>query len=596
MLTVKLFKSKIRTTINFCFGIIILLTFFLQNALSAPSNNINVLLEAADKTRSSNPVEYSVLLDKLKPLQKMMSLQQSDYFDYLTAYQLIYKGKAKQATTKLLSLLSSKAHVSIKFRARLTLVNIFGIEQNWSEGLLHLSKALKELSNTAIKKETKEEGLAIAAIFYNQIGQYDLSLNYANKLTLSSANTRSLCIAAMSSVESRLHLNKLEDETTDIEDAITLCKNEPIAANFIRSNRAKFDIAKNHHFKVIKSLSPQIEQVESTRYPRLIVEIYAALAQAYLMQDNLKKATEFSLKTIKTGESIKTTQAVVLAYKLLYQITLQQKEYRQALNYHEQHAKLDKANLDEIQAKHLAFQLAQHKSFEQKSKIRLLKEKNALLISKQALAKAKVANVQMFIAILTVTIALLMLWGGRLWKSHKRVKELAEYDALTGIYNRGHFTQVTKIALKYCKSAQQDLSVIMFDLDHFKLVNDNFGHACGDWALKETIKACQNIGRKNDIFARLGGEEFCLVLPSCNINAAMLRAEACRAAIEAIITEESGCDFSITASFGVTDVKRSGFDLDKLLADSDGAAYASKHAGRNRVTIFQVPGAETDKA
>jgi diguanylate cyclase (GGDEF)-like protein len=135
----------------------------------------------------------------------------------------------------------------------------------------------------------------------------------------------------------------------------------------------------------------------------------------------------------------------------------------------------------------------------------------------------------------------------------------------------------------------------MFDLDHFKKVNDIFGHACGDWALKETIKACKGIGRQNDIFARLGGEEFCLVLPSCNIDAAMLRAEACRAAIEAIITEESGHDFSITASFGVTDVKRSGFTLDKLLADADMAAYTSKNAGRNRITLFEIPQTEKPK-
>ena len=129
----------------------------------------------------------------------------------------------------------------------------------------------------------------------------------------------------------------------------------------------------------------------------------------------------------------------------------------------------------------------------------------------------------------------------------------------------------------------------MFDLDHFKKINDSFGHGCGDWALKETIKVCKSIGRQNDIFARLGGEEFCLVLPSCNIDAAMLRAEDCRAAIEAIITEESTHDFTITASFGVTDVKRSGFNLDKLLADADMAAYESKNAGRNRVTVHQVP-------
>ncbi|WP_197411168.1 GGDEF domain-containing protein [Colwellia sp. TT2012] len=98
---------------------------------------------------------------------------------------------------------------------------------------------------------------------------------------------------------------------------------------------------------------------------------------------------------------------------------------------------------------------------------------------------------------------------------------------------------------------------------------------------------CKTNGRKNDIFSRLGGEEFCILLPSCDIDAAVLRAEACRVAIENTITEESGNNFSITASLGVTDVKRSGFDLEKLLADADFATYDSKHSGRNRVTVYE---------
>ena len=194
----------------------------------------------------------------------------------------------------------------------------------------------------------------------------------------------------------------------------------------------------------------------------------------------------------------------------------------------------------------------------------------------------------MFITILTIAIALFLLWAGRLWKSHKRIKQLAEYDTLTGIFSRGHFTQVTTSALSYCRSSQQPLSLIMFDLDFFKKVNDSYGHACGDWVLKEVVRVCQAIGRTNDIFARVGGEEFCLVLPSCQLNAAINRAEACRAAIESINTSATGHNFSVTASFGVTDAKHSGYNINKVLADADLAMYQSKHNGRNKVTEFQV--------
>lgn len=564
-----------------------LLFLFIQNVNAASNkHDIDKLLEDANTTRSSNPTKYSVLLKQLSSQQQNMSSQQAYYFDYLTAYQFIYNGKVKIATLKLEKLLTSEAEVLIKLRARLTLVNVFAIEQNWAKGLSLLSVVLKQLPKIN-NNDTKINAIAVAAIFYNQIGQYNLGLNYAQELINRSSKERTLCMALTMTIESKYHLNLLKNDTSKALKVIDYCKHEPIAANFIRSYKARYDLANDNVENVITSLTPYLKEVEATKYPRLIVEVYIALAQAYLMQENLTKANSFALKTTKIGEGIKTTQAVVLAYKLLYQVALKQKQYRQALTYHEQYAKLDKANLDETKAKHLAFQLAEHQSFEQKSKIKLLNKKNSLLTMEQALAKAKVANIQLIIVILTVTLVLLIVWSGRFLKTHKRIKELATYDALTGVYNRGHFTQLAKSAIKHCKKAEQDLSIIMFDLDHFKLVNDNYGHACGDWALKETIKVCQSIGRKNDIFARLGGEEFCLLLPSCDIKAATLRAEACRVAIEEIMTEASGFNFSLSASFGVTDVKTSSFELDKLLADADSAAYESKHAGRNRVTVFK---------
>ena len=126
----------------------------------------------------------------------------------------------------------------------------------------------------------------------------------------------------------------------------------------------------------------------------------------------------------------------------------------------------------------------------------------------------------------------------------------------------------------------------MFDLDHFKTINDKFGHPCGDWALKRTVDVCKAVGRKNDVFARIGGEEFVILLPSCTAAEASARAELYRACIESIQTEESGFDFTITASFGVTDSDASGYDLDGLLKDVDKAAYDSKNNGRNKVTTF----------
>jgi len=581
-----LLKSNVKR-----FHLILFLFFvsFIQHASEELDDaDIYKSLENIDEIRTSDPKRFSILLSEISNKQDLMSKAERYFFDYLNAYKLIYIGKPQEALPLLhIILLADDSDPLIKFRSRLTIINLHGIEQNWTKGLFHLSIILKELPEIS-NHRTKVNALAVAAMFYNQIGQYSLGLKYAQSLTEIASTSKNICWAKTIEIESKLNLKQLNNIDSNIENSIMSCKDEMIPRNFIRSYHAKLNLENNKPIEVINILSPYLKEVTATRYPRLIVEVYTLLAEAYWLQDNLEQAKEFALKSTEIGKDINTTQAVVAAYKLLYKIAKKQSNHQEtALQYHEIYAELDKAYIDETKAKYLAYQLAVHKELEQKNKIKFLNKKNELLIVEQALIKANADNTRFILLILVIVISILLVWGSRLLQAHKRIKQLAEYDSLTGIYNRGHFTQIANSALEYCKSANQELSIIMFDLDYFKKVNDDYGHACGDWALKNVIYACKAIGRQNDIFARLGGEEFCILLTSCDKHSASQRAETYRQAIANITTKESGFDFNITASFGVTDTKTSGYDLDDILADADSAAYASKYDGRNQVTIFQ---------
>ena len=557
--------------------------------------DVSKKLSLADKYKHSKPTEFKQLIFELVQQKKLTTTQQH-YLNLLHSYHLTFIGEYDLAENILKKMLSSEASSLIKFRANYALINISMPAQNWLDGLQYVTKNINALP-TINNSEHYQNGLLITIIFYNQMGQYSLAQSYIDKLAEQKLSVKNECWLNQLTLEAKFNLKKLKSDDSIIDKTIQQCIDADFltSANFTRIYKAKLHSQENEPERAITSLLKYMPEARGTKYPMLIADMSNVLANAYWQLGDINKAQTYATEALTVNKNTSNLLQGVDTYFLLYQIAKKQQNLALALNYFEKYAYIEKSHLEGEKAKHLAFQLAQHQSFEQKSQINLLNEKNARLISKQALAKAKVENVQLFIAILTVTIALLVLWGGRLWKSHKRIKELAEYDALTGIYNRRHFTHVANSALKYCQSTQQDLSVIIFDLDHFKKVNDSFGHACGDWALKATTSACESIGRKNDIFARLGGEEFCIVLPSCNIDTAMLRAEDCRVAIEAIITEASGCDFTITASFGVTDMKRSGFDLEKLLADADFSAYASKHSGRNRVTIFQPKTPEETK-
>ncbi len=551
------------------------------------ADELSEQLKEAESIKSTQPVIFANLLKKISNKKAKLTYQQKSLFNYLRAYQLAFMGKANEALPILEEILSSDANETIKFRSRITMINFYAYDQNWTEGLSHLTILLNMLPKIN-EQALKQNGLALAAMFYNQLGQFSLGLKYAGTLEDIAILPRQICMAKMFKAEALFNTSQKLTPLM-LESAMTACKNEPIAENLIRSYIAETQIINNNITDGKQSLLNNLTIIESTKYARLIARTYSLIAKAFFLEGNIEKSKSYALKAIAIAKNIPTTKEVIESHKIIYDLSKLISDYKLALEYHRKYAQLKETYTNKETAKHLAFQLAEHNAFEQESQIKLLNEQNNALAAEQALANTQANNRKLIILLLALIILVFAFFGARLWRAHKRVRQLAEYDPLTGIFNRGHFTQVTNSALKYCKNAEQDLSLIMFDLDHFKKVNDTFGHACGDWALKETIKVCKDIGRQNDIFARLGGEEFCLVLPSCNIDAAMLRAEACRAAIEAIITEESKHDFTITASFGVTDVKRSGFNLDKLLADADMAAYDSKHSGRNRVTIHQVP-------
>lgn len=553
-------------------------------------------LNLADENKRKDPSLFNELINQLHQKQHLLSNKQQHFLSLLYGYSYAYKGQHDKAESHLESLLSSDISPLLKFRTNSLLIYVMAAKKNWGKGLEYVAYNIDSLS-LMDKNQHYQSALIAIVIFYNQIKQYDLALSYLDKLALEKLTPTNQCFLQQLTLEAKVHLKQLQPTDAVIGDGLAACQqaNFTIAEHIIRTYKAKL-LLPDSPKKSIQALLPHLDDAQKTQYPMLLAEIYNALGQAFLKVNDISSAAIYANKALSENKNNSNLLQGVDTYFLLYQIAKKQQDSILALSYYEQYSEIEKANLEGEKAKYLAFQLAQHKAVEQTSKIELLNKKNLLLQAEKALSAAEVANTRLAIAILMVSLLLLGLWGLRLYKTNKQIKALAEYDALTGIFNRGHFTQVAHDTINFCQSTNQDLSIIIFDLDHFKSVNDNFGHATGDWALQETVKACQDLGRKNDIFARLGGEEFCILLPSCQIRSAALVAEYCRSAIEDIVTDASGHRFSITASFGVTDAQTSGFDLANLLADADEAAYKSKHGGRNRVTVFESKVAAPQKS
>lgn len=180
--------------------------------------------------------------------------------------------------------------------------------------------------------------------------------------------------------------------------------------------------------------------------------------------------------------------------------------------------------------------------------------------------------------------------GRRLVESDDKIKEyaakmelLAQADVLTGIYNRRYLMEQGNNLFKAAKRSNRPLSVMLFDIDHFKQVNDTFGHAAGDEVLRKMAVSALDKLRDIDLFGRIGGEEFAVVMPEAELEGAIKSAERLCKSISELEVEIDNETIRFTVSIGVTSLGPGDESLEEIIKRSDEYLYIAKEGGRNRV-------------
>ena len=183
----------------------------------------------------------------------------------------------------------------------------------------------------------------------------------------------------------------------------------------------------------------------------------------------------------------------------------------------------------------------------------------------------------MAVALITgvVTVVVLSL-RERIRRLVTQLGDLATHDSLTGALNRGAFEQRLEAELARTERVAAPCALVVLDIDHFKRINDTLGHAAGDTALRALADAVRTAKRRSDVFGRIGGEEFAVVLPDTGLGGATTFAEKLRRSLRATMGD-------ITVSFGVTDARSAGRTVRGMLHSADVALYDAKRAGRDRV-------------
>lgn len=181
--------------------------------------------------------------------------------------------------------------------------------------------------------------------------------------------------------------------------------------------------------------------------------------------------------------------------------------------------------------------------------------------------------------------------------ARESMRDAATHDSLTRLLNRGEIFKMLEKELERSRREKKVLSIILADIDHFKNVNDTCGHQFGDSVLQEVARRLHSRLRVYDGVGRYGGEEFLLVLPSCNLEGALARATELRDAIGSAPVVVGNVERSITVSLGVAVSKGSGAkELEQLLSLADAALYLAKENGRNRVKYLDGSARKMTKA
>jgi len=556
-------------------------------ALCAQSN-LESLIRQAEASKSAAPDVFPGLLKTLEARKDATALQRLE-IRYLRAWAEVYAGRFDSGVEMAKRIIDQTKDRELKLRCGVLIVNAYALNGHFNEGLRQLDQTLA-LAEQITKADLRQTGELAAATLYNQIGQHDLARRYAEMVEPRPSTPRLGCFAGYLKFEALLHLDTMPADDAPILRAIGDCKhaNETVMANLVRATLARKWIRHDDSARALSLLEAYLPEAEGTRYPRLSAEFMSLLAELQFARGDLASAERNAKSAAAYSDGLANTPPLVSAYSTLYRVAEKRHDPEAALAYYKLFAQAEKGYLQEVKARDLAYQLVRQETEQKNQQIQLLNRQNSLLQLQQRVEQQKAANSRLLMLCFALFTLFTVYWAYKTKRMQMSVRRMAETDALTGICNRHQFTNQAEKALAQCEKSGEQVSLIMFDLDHFKSINDNYGHVTGDWVLKEVAKTCSELCRPVDYFGRLGGEEFAILLRGCDQKAATRIADDCRMRIARIDSSGSGFGFQATASFGVTSTKTSKNDLDKLMSQADQMLYRAKREGRNRVKAYTL--------
>ena len=557
-------------------------------------NTVDALLDESLTLILSTPEKAAVPLAQLQALRDTFTTDQNHRYHAYYASFLGFQGRHEERIALVLSIIDQ---VKTPRRKASLLYNL--VDGNRALG--HYESALQSMNESILLLPSIESINAKLLVLNGAVSllttlrAYDEALVLAERLIgldASDAGTRARCHGLAAKAELNFKLGNSQLAESLVPQAVVACdaSKEHMASLIVKSFVAIDLIDSGQYKKGITTSLPLVQQFQTVGTgSNWLAAAEEALARAYLKTGNMERAEHFGTLAYNRAQLAKDLEWQEKTSETMAAIKQTQGQLAAAIGYYQINLAFKKKVLNDQQQKNLAYQRVKFDTQDKANQMALLEQKNKTLSTEKALQHNEYQNLILLLTLGLVVLAILGAWLFNTLRLKNMFRASAQVDGLTQVSNRAHFTVCAQEAFEDTAS---NVSLVLFDMDFFKKINDTYGHAAGDWVLKTVCATVKNQLQNADCYGRLGGEEFALCLPNCSDEKAAVLAEHCRAAIAAIDTHDSGFDFSITASFGIATRKAyEASSFEDTLVAADKALYLSKNEGRNRVTVYQHSGA-----
>lgn len=545
---------------------------------------------------SRSPNEADAVLERLKALQPTFTPEQNERYQLAYAHSMGDRGRHEERIALVESFIGQVMTPARRARFLYELIDGNTALGRYEKALLAMNESILLLP--AIEKPSQKIVVLQGALnLLRSMHAYDDALGLAERIYALQGEASDGPYAACMGIGNKVEIYYARGDNASARalapDAITACEaNSNQFITLIMKALAAIDLVDSGNY--VKSISTSLPLLQEFSVLGMdsdyATQLQEAIARAYLKTNNLERAEHFGQLAYQRAQSGRVLLLQEKTSETMAAIKRAQGQLAAAIGYYDINLALKKKVLDDQMQKNLAYQRVKFDTQDKANQLALLEQKNQNLRMEKTLHERQYENMILLMTLGLVMLAILGTWLIRTIGKMDAFRLSAQVDALTQVSNRAHFTTCAQQAFK---DTRQTVSLVLFDMDYFKQVNDTYGHATGDWVLKTVCDTVKAHLRKTDLIGRLGGEEFALCLSGFTPEEVLTLAERCRVAILATDTRPSGFEFAIASSFGIATRAVGQNDSYKdLLAAADKALYVSKNTGRNRVSIYQPSAAD----